>query len=106
MKFHKLNILLLMMLLQSCMFYNSTKHAKNNTCEIHQQKMHKALVLVTYGKSSRNYIQPGHQNAKSYIHMGCVIRFPRKYFGLKYYCKECQRLKRRAIKHLKENGDF
>lgn len=106
MKFHKLNILLLIVLLQSCMFYNSTKHTKSNTCDVHQQKMHKTITLVTYGKARYDNIKASYKNAKSHIHMGCVIRFPRKYIGLKYYCKECQKVKQRVIKQLKEKGDF
>lgn len=68
--------------------------------------MNKTIVKVTYGLycNSRNSVN--YKNAKSNICMGCVVRSPKKFIGLKYYCKECNKAKRLSIKRLKENGEF
>lgn len=99
-------ILVLIFLNQSCIFYNSTKYTNSNVCELHQRKMHKTIVKVTYGLycSSRN--PESYKNAKSNICMGCVVRSPRKYFGIKYYCSKCNKIKRKAKRYLKKNGEF
>lgn len=91
-------------LFQSCILYNSTKHANNNVCEIHGEKMGKAIVPVTYGRFCTAKVRPEYKNAKSVKCMGCVVKSPRKYFAIKYYCKKCNKLRRKDKQYWKDHS--
>lgn len=91
-----------MTLFQSCILYNSTKHADTNTCEIHNKRMNKAFVRVTYGNYCTSRVRPQYKNAKNIKCMGCVVRPPSKYFAIKYYCKQCNKLRRKDKQYWKD----
>jgi hypothetical protein len=87
---------------QSCIIYNSTKQTENNVCEIHKERMYKTFVRATYGRICNAKLRPEYKNAKSIMCMGCVVKSPRKYFALRYYCKKCNKLRRKDKQYWKD----
>jgi hypothetical protein len=87
-------VVTLSLFLQCCRLYDATKYADSDKCEIHNQKMHKTLVKVHYGNFCPARVKKEYKNAKSIECMGCVVRSPRKYLAIKYYCKKCNKFRR------------
>lgn len=80
--------------LQSCVVYNATKKSEN-ICDIHRLRMNKSFVTTRYGRLCPNGLKENYINARSIQCMGCVIKGTRKYFAIKYSCKECTKLKKK-----------
>ncbi len=64
--------------------------------------MSKTLVRVTYGRFCKAKVRPEYKNARNVICMGCVVKLPRKYFGIRYYCKVCNKLRRSDEQYWKD----
>lgn len=95
-------LILLVGTMQSCLISNVTKHGQLSTCEIHNVKMHKALVKTHYGKSCPKQTKKEYKNAKQILCMGCV-RTPAR-LGIKYYCRKCNKLKKADKQYWKQQG--
>ena len=91
-----------MLTFESCVLYNSTKHVDSNICKIHDKKMSKSIVRVTYGRFCTAKVRHEYKNAKSVLCMGCVVKSPRKHFAIKYYCKQCNKLRRKDKQYWKD----
>jgi hypothetical protein len=57
-----LTIIILILTLQSCVIYNSTKQLESNMCSVHNMK--KAIVGTTYGLDCDNGNKDEFYNAK------------------------------------------
>jgi len=87
-------ILLISLTLHSC--FVTTKH-QDNICSLHNEKMKKTVVGVTYGAWGEN--EKGYENypnAKSKKDVGCVKTHIK--LAKVYYCKSCNKA-RREYKH-------
>ncbi len=96
-------LILLVGIIQSCLIRNVTKRAETNKCDIHNVKMHKAIVKVHYGYSCPIRTRKEYKNAKSILCMGCVVKPYR--FAIKYYCNECNKLRRADKEYWKKRDE-
>lgn len=94
------------MTLHSCVIYNSTKHKDSDICNLHNEKMSKALVRTIYGRAcGGNSIE--YPNAKRMKCMGCLIRtWPNRRLAVIYHCKSCDKVKRTKQEQTESNLGF
>lgn len=85
-------LILLIGTFHSCLIRNTTKYAETNKCDIHNVKMHKAIVKVHYGYACPRRTKKEYKNAKSILCMGCVVGPYR--LAIKYHCQQCDKLKK------------
>ena len=79
----------------SCIVYNATKGKDCATCSIHDCEMSKGLTRTFYGMAYYYELKDEYANAKNRVDMGCSRPLVPKFYAKVYYCKKCDRLKRK-----------
>lgn len=80
----------------SCLVYNATNDVVQIKCEVHNTKLHKALVRTTYGLRYETDYNNAFPHAKARMSMGCLVpHWPVRRLALVYCCKSCTKAKRK-----------
>ncbi len=64
-------------------------------CPVHNQKLKTILVKTHYGRFCPEWSGIEAPYGKRIAYMGCVVRFPKKYFARIKYCSECGKISKK-----------